>query len=169
MGKLTPTLLVTMVLFLIAPGLHAQNKRGKVKVYKVWVTNIDGTKEKGYLYAADKQGITINKGNKMDASNLVSIKVKDISMLELRRKSKVLKGASIGFVLGVTAVLVAGASGDYSTGFVPLEFVAVVVGLLTAGLGTLLTLGRKTILIYGSLEIYEEQLPTLKSYSLKQN
>lgn len=84
--------LMVLVFLFIVPGLHSQNKKEKIKVYKVWVTKMNGSKEKGFFYAADEQGITISKSKTPDESNLLMVEAGNISLIKLRRKGAVGKG-----------------------------------------------------------------------------
>ena len=55
----TTLLSILGVLLFFPIGLNSQNTTNKIKTYKVWITLVDGSKEKGIIYSEDKEGIKI--------------------------------------------------------------------------------------------------------------
>ncbi len=176
MRKISHTLLVAMVLLLIAPGIYAQNKTKKVKVYKIWITKMDGSKVRGFFYAADAQGVTISKSKTPDESNLLSVEAENISLIKMRRKGAVGKGAGIGFLSGAAVGGIIGyAAGDaQEPGFFALTKetkaggAAILFGLVGTGVGAIVGTGKKKIPIDGNIETYRIRLNSLTNYALKQ-
>ena len=168
---------MAMVLLLIAPGFYAQNKTKKVKVYKIWVTKMDGSTVNGFFYAADEQGITISKSKTLDESNLLLVKAENISLIKLRRKGAVGKGAGIGFVSGAAFGAIIGyAAGDdpenvwfSTTAKEKAGGGAILFGALGSGVGALWGTGKKKIPIGGNVETYMTHLNSLKNYTMKQD
>ncbi len=178
--------LMVLVLLFIAPGLHSQNKKEKIKVYKVWVTKIDGSNVKGFFYAADEQGITISRSITLDESDLVLVEVENISLIKIRRKGAVGKGAGIGFLSGAAVGAIIGfAEGDddpICSSFVFGTFCfegstagekavggAIGLGVIGSGVGAIVGTGKKKIPIDGNTNTYITQLNSLKNYTLRQN
>ena len=123
MRKISHTLRIVMVLLLIAPGFYAQSKSKKVKVYKIWITKMDGSEMKGFFYAADEQGITISRSITFDESDLLMVEAGNISLIKLRRKGAVGKGAGIGFLSGAAVGAIIGfAGGDDDPSCASFEF-----------------------------------------------
>lgn len=164
--------LTVLVFLFIAPGLHSQNRKEKIKVYKVWVTKMDGSKQKGFFYAADEKGITISKSKTPDKSKLVLVEAKSINIIKIRRKGAVGKGAGIGFLSGAAVGAIIGfADGDEF--LFPKEAKAGIagafIGVIGTGVGAIVGTGKKKILIDGNAETYRIQLNSLTNYTLTRN
>lgn len=164
--------LMVLVFLFIAPGLHGQNKKEKIKVYKVWVTKMDGSNVRGFFYAADEQGITISKSKTPDESNLLMVEAGNISLIKLRRKGAVGKGAGIGFLSGAAVGAIIGlADGDEF--LFPKEAKAGIagafIGVIGTGVGAIVGTGKKKIPIDGNAETYRIQLNSLTNYTLTRN
>ena len=151
---------------LISFSAYAQEKKVKVKVYKVWVEKIDGTMTKGFLHSATMESFIVNTEKDLDTPNLIIIEPKHISKVTVRRKGKVLVGATVGLIAVTVAGGLLNQEGSWvdTTGINSLT--GVTMGLLGTGLGALITsAGKKTIIIYSSLDLYSEHLEKLQAYS----
>ena len=176
MRKISKTLTILMVLLLVAPNICAQNKTKKIKVYKVWVTKMDGSKVRGFFYAADAQGVTISNSKTPDESNLLLVEAENIRLIKMRRKGAVGKGAGIGFLSGAAFGGIIGyAGGDDEPGLLSATketkagVGAIVFGLVGTGVGAIVGTGKKKIHIDGNIETYRIQLNSLTNYVLKQD
>ena len=89
------------ILFFFSLGLNAQKKTNKIKTHKVWATLVDDTNPKGILYSADNEGIKIINKNSLDTTNLITINAINISVLKIRKKSKLGNSALIGGLSGM--------------------------------------------------------------------
>jgi hypothetical protein len=167
-----------LILLFIAPGLYCQNKTGKKKVYKVWVTKMDGSKIYGFLFAANEQGISITETKSLEGLNSILVEVENIREIRVRRKGSVGRGAGWGAVSGAALGAIIGlASGDdpenqflYSASAEEKAGVsAIVLGGIGGGFGAIIGTGKKKILIDGNTKVYVSQLTTLKNYSLTYN
>jgi hypothetical protein len=187
MRKISKALTIVMVVLLVAPNIGAQNKTEKIKVYKIWVTKMDGSKVKGFFYAANEQGITISKSKVQDESNLFMVEARNISLIKMRRKGAVGKGAGIGFIAGVaTGAIIGLADGDDgvvcgpgifggtvcregSTAGEKATAGAIGLGVIGTGIGAIVGTGKKKIPIDGNAETYITQLNSLTNYTIKQD
>ena len=186
MRKISKTLTIVMVLLLVAPNICAQNKTKKIIVYKVWVTKMDGSKVRGFFYAADAQGVTISKSKTPDESNLLLVEAENIRLIKMRRKGAVGKGAGIGFLSGAAFGAIIGyASGDDglrctstvigtlcfegSTAGEKAIIEAIGLGIIGSGVGAIVGTSKKKIHIDGNIETYRIQLNSLTNYVLKQD
>jgi hypothetical protein len=176
MRKISKALTIAMVLLLVAPNICAQDKTKKIKVYKIWVTKMDGSKVKGFFYAADEQGITISKSKVQDESNLLMVEAANISLIKIRRKGAVGKGAGIGFLSGAAFGAIMGyAAGDDEFGWFSLtkedkaSVGAISFGVVGTGVGALWGTGKMKIPIDGNAETYITQLKSLTNYTIKQD
>ncbi|MBT8270369.1 MAG: hypothetical protein HKO61_03955 [Flavobacteriaceae bacterium] len=163
--KRTGIFVLIMLFFSI--GLICQNEKEKVKVYKVWVTKIDGSVIKGFLHSAEVDSVFVNTMKDLSSSNLKVVEPKQISKIEVRRKGKVLKAAGVGFAVGAIAGVALSSEESIISSDAVTAISASGLGLIGAGLGALVTSGKEEILLYGSLEIYNEQLKLLQEYSYK--
>ncbi|MBN4070779.1 hypothetical protein JYT76_03780 [Olleya sp. AH-315-F22] len=167
----TTVLTLFGVLFFFSLGLKAQKKTNKIKTHKAWVTLVDGSKAKGILYSADNEGIKITSQNSFDATNLITINAKNISVLKIRKKGKVGKGALIGGLSGVGFSLLIGATTN--DGFFTKEEAATLTGIifvpLGTGIGALVGTKKETIYIFGKSESYKTKLEIIKRYTLPLN
>lgn len=161
------TLLCAFLIFTI--GLKAQNSKQKIKVNKVWVTLLDGSKIKGNLYSADNEGIIITKNNSIDSNDLTTISTENIHLIRIRRKGKVIKGMLIGSLTGVGISVLLGATSGDSGWFTPAETMAIAGVLfvpLGAGIGALAGTKKENIYIRGTIKTYQLELKKIQSYSL---
>ncbi len=150
----------------ISYSAYAQEQKVKVKVYKVWVEKIDGAIVKGFLHSATMESFIVNTDKDLDAPNHITIEPKRISKVTVRRKGKVLVGAAVGLIAGTVAGGLVNQEGSLvdTTGINSLT--GATMGLLGTGLGALITsAGKKTIVIYSSLDLYREHLEKLQAYS----
>ena len=154
--------------------LQAQKKKSKEKTYKVWVTLVDGSEEKGILYDADEQGLKILKGQSIDNPNVIFIEASNINVIELRRKGKVGMGAGLGALGGIAIGAALGSAAADEDGFLSglnegLNIIggAVIGGVAGTGMGAIASSSKKVFQINNHLGIYKEQLPMLQSYSIK--
>ncbi len=150
----------------ISYSAYAQEKKVKVKVYKVWVEKIDGVMVKGFLHSATMESFIVNTEKDLDAPNLITVEPKHISKVTVRRKGKVLIGASVGLIAGTVAGGLLNQEGSWvdTTGINSLT--GATMGLLGTGLGALITsAGKKTLVTYSSLELYKEHLSAFQQYS----
>jgi len=152
-------------------GLQAQNN--KIKIYKVWLTLVDGSTVRGDFYSANIEGIKI-RDNSLDISKLTLTKPQNIQILKIRRRGKIGKGVWVGVVSGLAlGGLIGLIDGDDEPGFLIMtaEEKAVSLGIAFAfvgsGVGPLIASGRKKIVINGDLKNYEKQLEVLQNYSLE--
>ncbi|MCW5518501.1 hypothetical protein J1N09_01530 [Aureitalea sp. L0-47] len=162
--------ILSLIVLFISSELYTQERELKVKVYKTWVTTIDGAKIKGYLHSADAEGIMVNPGKDLLSQDLIAIESQEISKIKVRRKGQVLIGAVAGFAVGATVGILLNESDDSSSGWdlTPDYWDAIAVGSTAAigtGLGALAATGRRSFDINGSLETYAAQLPLLQKYS----
>lgn len=104
------TILLTLlgVLLFFPIELIAQNKTNKIKIHKVWITMVDGSKVKGNLYSADEEIIRISNNNSFDVSNLISIEASKVNVIKIRRKGQVGKGVWVGALTGAGAGMLLG-------------------------------------------------------------
>ena len=84
-------------------GYKLKNSSKKAKIYKVWVTTMDGSKTKGLLYAADEQAIKIAKNRSSSSSDLIVIDGEKIDLIKIRRRGKIGRSTWIGAAAGVGA------------------------------------------------------------------
>lgn len=166
------TLLGVLLFFPI--GLNSQNKINKIKTHKVWITLVDGSKEKGILYSADGDFFKIMNNNSFDVTNLMSIEANKIEIIKIRRKGKVGKGAWVGALSGAgLGILIGFAAGDDDPGFLSSTKeekaigLGIALGVLGTGVGALTATAKKKIIINGKTLNYEQQLEEIQSYSLK--
>jgi len=166
------TLLCAFLIFTI--GLKAQNTKQKVRVHKVWITLVDGTKMKGSLFSADKLGLKITNKNSFDVANLISIEARKIDNIKIRRKGQIGRGVWIGVLAGAaTGVLIGFVSGDDEPGIMSFTKESKAIGLgiafgvLGTGVGALTATAKKKIIINGDTMNYERHLETIQSYSLQ--
>jgi len=167
------------IILIIPVGLKAQNNKNKIKVHKVWVTLLNGSRLiKGNLYSANKDRIRIVDNDSFDISNLTTINVQDIDVLKIRRKGKVGKGVWIGAVTGLAVGGIIGfASGDddpdqwlwSSTAEEKALGSGILLSIVGAGVGPLIASKKEVIRLNGNIEIYNEQLGAIQSYSLMRN
>lgn len=169
-------ILIIAVTLAFGFGAYGQSKKGKIKIYKIWVLKIDGSKEKGFFYKANEKGITVSKSKSLDASNLILVEAENISLIKVRRKGAIGKGAGIGFLSGAAVGAGMGfAQGDDEPGWFSLTKedkavgIGVALGLLGTGVGAIAGTGTKKIPIYGDLETYLTQLNSLINYDLIPN
>ncbi|WP_242120517.1 hypothetical protein [Aestuariivivens sediminicola] len=159
-----------MLLFPI--NMNAQTKTKKIRTYKVWITMLDGSEEKGMLYSADEEFLKISKSNTLDESNVTAIHAGTIDVIKIRRKGKVGKGALIGGLSGIGASVLIGATTDDDNFFTREESAAIagiVLVPLGTGIGALTGTKRELIPVNGNLKNYLRWLTTIQSYSLKSN
>ena len=166
-------------LFFFIAGVQAQGTKNKIKVHKVWITLIDGSKLiKGNLYSANKDAVKIIANSSFDITNLISVKAQDIDVLKIRRKGKVGKGVWIGALTGFAVGGIIGfASGDddpdqwlwSSTKEEKALGDGILLSLVGAGVGPLIASRKDKINIHGAIEKYQSQLETIRSYSLMRN
>ena len=154
--------------------LQAQQKKNKVKTYKVWVTLIDGFEKNGILYAADEHGLKIMNAQTMDISDIMFVKASDINVIKLRQKGKVGMGALLGAAGGIAVGTAIGSSVPKEEGFLSgiSNSMNVAGGIIIGtamgtGIGVAAGSSKKVIQINNHLGVYKEQLPTLQSYSIK--
>ncbi len=96
----------------------------------------------------------------------------NISLIKLRRKGAVGKGAGIGFLSGVAVGAIIGlADGDEF--LFPKEAKAGIagafIGVIGTGVGAIVGTGKKKIPIDGNIEAYITHLNSLTNYTLKQD
>lgn len=166
---------ISLVIFLCSINLTiGQNTKGNIKVHKVWISMVNSSKIiKGNLYAVDDNAIKIIDNESFDISNLQIISPSQVEKISIRRKGKVGKGVWIGGLTGLGIGLVSGlVSSDDSDkwfGYTPGEK-AIINSIFTtpigAGIGALIALDKKVIVINGNLESYKLQMHMLRSYSL---
>ena len=167
-------LLILFGAFLIFPiNLDAQITANKKQPYKVWVSLIDGSKEKGVLYLADKQGIKIMNNKSSNVGNLIFVEASKVNLIKIRRKGKIGKGVWIGALSGFSSGILLGlASGDDEPGILSFskedKAIAggITLGVLGTGVGALVATGKKKIMIKGDNEMYKKQLEIISGYSL---
>ena len=163
-----PILLLLVFLMPFSYGLNAQNSSKKAKIYKVWITKMDGSKNKGVLYSADAQSIKLAKNKSSSSSDLIVIDGKKIDLIKIRRRGKIGKSTWIGATAGVGAGVVFGLSVDEGEGYGGLVtsasglFFGIVGTGVGAGIGTI----KKKIRINGNSELYSSNLSFLQSISL---
>ena len=170
---LKTTAVLLFGLLLVFPcEINAQSKTKKVKTYKIWITMMDKSKEKGILYAADEAYIKISKTNALDASNLTVIDAQNIDQIKIRKKGKVGTGALIGGLSGVGLSVLAGVSAD-TDGFFSQEETAMLTGILFVplgtGIGAAIGSSRQNIAVNGNINNYLNWLKAIQSYSFHPN
>ncbi|OUS03464.1 hypothetical protein A9Q86_00700 [Flavobacteriales bacterium 33_180_T64] len=154
--------------------MSAQNTTSKVKVHKVWVTLLDGSKIKGNLYSANEIGIKVIN-NTLDLENPIIINADDIDELKIRRKGKIgnsiLIGCGVGVAFGGLLGLISGDDEGGLVSFSKEEKVAmgaVVFGVLGTGVGALAGTKKEKFIITGNLEVYRLKLREILQYVLVQ-
>lgn len=164
---------IALALFFISPQLGAQEKQKKIKAYKIWLKKMDGSKVKGFLFEANEQGVTINKGKTLDAKNLITIPPSEISTIRIRRKAAVGRGAGFGLLAGGIVGVSAGyISGDDDGGWFAFDkedkavIGGVFWGIVGSGVGALVGSSKKLIVIFGDSEKYQTHLNSLVNYDL---
>ncbi|NNF31744.1 MAG: hypothetical protein HKN66_10160 [Flavobacteriaceae bacterium] len=162
--------ILSLIVLFISSELYTQEREVKVKVYKTWVTTIDGEMFKGYLRSADAEGIMVNPGRDLMGQDIVKLPATELSEIKIRKKSSVLIGTVIGFTVGASFGAVLNDSDDSGSGWdlTPDYWDALAVGgtaAIGAGLGALAGSGRRSFEINGNLETYNEQLSLLQKYS----
>jgi len=175
----TPLKIFSIGLLCFSIGLNAQDTTKKIKAHRIWVTSVDDIKIKGILYSVDQGLIKIVKNNYKKNSDIISITSEQISILKIRRKGKVWKGAGIGaltgFVMGGIMGIVQGDDdpnqlywfgGPYTK-----EEKAFANGMslfiIGSGVGSIVATKRNKFIINGDKEQYKYHLPELERYSLK--
>lgn len=160
-------LMIFAFFFSISIALQAQNTSNKIKPHKIWITQLDGSKVSGRLYAADEGFVKIAQNNSLDVSNLTSINSEQIDFVKIRRKGKIGRGAWIGAVsgagLGVFIGLTTesdGWEGVVATGS------GIMLGAIGTGIGAGIGAFKKKLSINGNLEVYKSHLQEIQSYSL---
>lgn len=166
------TLKIVLCVFLIfSIGTKAQNTTNKIKIHKVWITMVDGSKIKGNLYAADTSGIRIMKNKSGDILNVTTINAVDIVVIKIRRKGKVGNSILIGGMTGVGASVLIGATTN-DTFFTKGEVMAIssiVFVPLGVGIGALAGTKKENFIIGGNLSVYQSVLNEIQSYSIQTN
>ena len=78
--KITSSLLIIIILcqgcgafYKADPFTTVSVQQEKIKLYKVWVTQMNGSKIKGAFYAVDENGIKITSVNAINGSNAVFV------------------------------------------------------------------------------------------------
>ena len=161
-------LLLLVFLMPFSYGLNAQSSEKTTKVYKVWLTKMDGSKTKGVLYSADDQSIKIAKNKIFGSSDLIVIDGEKIDLIKIRRRGKIGRSTWIGAASGVGFGVLFGLAVDESDGYGGLVtsasglFFGLVGTAAGAGVGTI----KKRIRISGNSEIYSSNLAYLQSISL---
>jgi len=167
--------LVSLIIVLICciSLSFSQKAEKKIKVYKVWVTEMDGNKHEGFLYSADENGIDIT-ANFSSTELSTSVEVSDIKKIKIRRKGSVGRGV---LILGGTGALFGGGIG-FLAGDDPenqwfradaedkARAGAVVGGVLGSGLGLIAGLAKKKMIINGNIYSYNAHLTKLKECSI---
>jgi small nuclear ribonucleoprotein (snRNP)-like protein len=163
-----PILFLLVFLMPFSYGLNAQNSAKTTKVYKVWVTKMDGSKTKGVLYSADEQSIKIAKNKSFSSSDLIVIDGEKIDLIKIRRRGKIGRSTWIGAASGVGFGVLFGLAVDEGDGYGGLVtsatglFFGIVGTGVGAGVGTI----KKRIRISGNSEIFSSNLAYLQSISL---
>jgi hypothetical protein len=159
-------------LLLCLEEMKAQHTKQKVKVHKIWVDLLDGSKIKGNLYSADKYGIKVV--NNTDSESLTIIKAANIDKVKIRRKGKIGNSILIGAGAGVAfGGLLGFVSGDDEPGlfsFTKEEKAgggAVAFGVLGTGVGALIGTKKEKIFMNGDINKYVEHLKIIQSYSMQ--
>lgn len=170
------TVLMLFALILLPFVINGQNSGKEVKTHKIWVTLIDGSKEKGILYSSDLDGIKILNHNTLDVSDLKFVAVSHIDLIKIRRKGKVGQGVLVGALSGVgVGVLIGLASGDDDPGILSFSkedkaaVGGITLGVLGTGIGALVASSKELIVINGSNENYLKKLEIIQSYALQTN
>lgn len=151
----------------IAQDSIAANQTQKGKPYTLHVFKTDGSVQKGYLYGANADGITLTMNTK-ESSGFTQLAPEQIDRLFLRRKGNVGRGLLFG-ALGGAAIgtLIGSASGDEDCGGCVLDIgytrqdkmiIGATYGFLAgAGLGVVLgALTKKKFIIKGKKENYQQ-------------
>jgi hypothetical protein len=162
------------ILFLLAflmpfsYGLNVQNSSKETKIYKVWVTTMNGSKTKGILSSANEQSIKIAKKKSSNNSDVIAVNGDNIAIIKIRRRGKIGRSTWIGAAAGVGVGVVFGLAVDevdlYGGSVTTAKglFFGIVGTGVGAGIGTI----KKKIRINGDSEIYSSNLPFLTSISL---
>ena len=163
-----PILLLLAFLMPFSYGLNAQNSSKKAKIYKVWVTTMDGSKTKGLLYAADEQAIKIAKNRSSSSSDLIVIDGEKIDLIKIRRRGKIGRSTWIGAAAGVGAGVIFGLAVDDGEGYggIVTSASGLFFGLIGTGVGAGVGTIKKKIRISGNSELYRSNLSFLQSISL---
>lgn len=150
--------------------LSAQKRKGKPRVYKVWVELKNKDNIKGYLIQLKDSAIVIVENSLTEP---LPVSIANIEELKFRRKGKIGMGLGIGAGAGLVLGAITGyASGDDEPGFFSMtaEDKAVVSGILLvpvgAGIGALVATGRSKYPIHGELKNYINYRRELDKYIL---
>ena len=162
--------IIVMMMCIIGSSFSQKSEKNKIKVYKVWVTQLDGINYRGfYLYSADKNGIVITS-DYISAEQRYTIDYSKILMIRMRRKGNVGRTA---LILGGAGAIVGGGLG-FAAGDDPenMWFRAdkeekaaaglIAGGVLGTGFGALFGSIREKMIINGDLENYMRHFPKLK-------
>jgi len=173
-GVMKNNIILTLlgVLLFFPAEIKAQNSTDKIKIHKVWITMVDGSKVKGNLYSASKEGVTITKSKTVDINQLRTISFKDIHVIEIRRNGKVLKGMLTGGLIGVGASVLLGATSSSDNFFTQEETILISSILfvpLGTGIGALAGTKKENFNIGGDLKRYQMALKKIQSYSVLVN
>jgi len=164
-------IIILCLLLCYTTEIQAQRKNKKIKVYKAWVTMIDGSKPNrinGILYFADEDFIKV----KYKISGVYSVNAIDprnIKKIKIRRKGKVGRGILIGAVTGIGVGAILGYSEKdqfFHTKESNAAAYGVTLGLLGVPIGASISSGKKRFVINGDIEKYREHLKTLQKYTI---
>lgn len=164
-------LLPMAILLFFSFGINAQNSTKKNKFHKVWITTLDGSKERGILFSADESSVKISKNNYFDISNLTSIDSENIDVIKIRRKGKIGRGAWIGAASGAGFGVILGLivdDEDTNEGLVATGG-GITLGILGTGVGIVVSTNKKKVKINGEPSLYKDNLEFLQSRSLVTN
>ena len=160
-------LMIFAFFFSISIALQAQNTSNKIKPHKIWITQLDGSKVSGILYAADEGFVKIAQNNSLDVSNLTSINSEQIDFVKIRRKGKIGRGAWIGGVSGASFGVILGlATVDDGWEGLVATGEGIFFGAIGTGIGAGIGAIKKKIQINGNIEVYKSHLLEIQSYSL---
>jgi len=172
MKYILSTLTIILICFGTASCQEGEEFGLRKKTYKIWVKT-NNKKIKGFLYAVNKEGITISETLKIDPKSLVFYPCENIEYIKARRKGVVAKASLIGGVAGALVGYAAGVSeGDDDPGWFSSSkeakgnLAAATLAVPGGMIGGLIGSSKKKIELDYKKENYINQLATIAQYTL---